>query len=148
MSNLVSKHYQALKPVKDIASINKLWKKMIDMGIKEQQKYWIKDQFVGEIMLMTDEVLAPNKVIEYVNGFKRDDSVTTLYEANILFGDKSIYVAKRREIIEAIAGKFLTLPSVVTIKDEGRGRNVHLQEMSTAQLLDTLATINDMEKLT
>ena len=38
----------------------------------------------------------------------------------------------------------MTLPSVVKIMDEGRGREVHLQEMSTAQLLDTLAKINDI----
>ena len=139
--NLLEK-YKHLEPVNDMNLVQQAWEQMVEMSMQEQQPYWVEDHDAGSIFLLGfyDTDSKQNYFLEYIKGktYPFDDSVTTLYRAAPEFGERQRLVDVRKEIISEIGRLFLSLPSVVTIFDQGRSREAHLNELGTAQLLDVL----------
>lgn len=118
---------------------------MVALSFAEQRDLWIFDQDAG-ILCVYQDPRFPQYVIEYIKG-SDEDSVTTLFETAPLFGDRSRLREARIEIMQEIASHFLSLPSVLTVYDEGRGRQVYLRELGTMQLLDVLAHVSSKEMI-
>jgi hypothetical protein len=119
---------------------NGLWFEMSTMDVHKQQQYWMRDPHIGNVFLYSNNSTCPGKFLEYVEGVQ-DDSVSTLYQASQIFNEKSVFMKARLDLINEIAAKLMLLPSLVIVFDEGRQRNINLQEAGTAQLIDILAEI-------
>lgn len=129
----------ALRPKTDVAAVERLWTILTEMTPEEQHRFWIRDPKAGQVCLFEHES-APGVVLEYVAGSKQD-SVSTLYEAATVVGSKQALIDVRTFLITEIAVIFGGLPSAMGFHDAGRGRDVFLREMGTAQLLDELARL-------
>lgn len=143
MNNSVLEKYRSLRHVNDENIVNAIFDRLIVIPANQQGQYWIRDAEAGQICTYEDDRF-PGKVLEYVMG-TQEDSVSTLYEGHPIFESRARLVDVRKEIIAEIARLFLAVPSVLTLWDDGRGRQVHLRELGTLQLLDMLAYMTDRQ---
>lgn len=103
-----------------------------------QNSIWIRDpDGVGDIAICFYDKY-PDKLAEVVfaNNKEEGGSIITIFERNPLFMQHGELQKIRKELIYDIAEITKALPSKVFIKDEGRRRDVYLNEMSTMQLAD------------
>jgi len=67
------------------------------------------------------------------------DAITSVYKNHRAFASGGALIEARMALIKALAEKIGLPPESVGIDDSVRGRALHLQELSTGQLLDLLA---------
>lgn len=127
---IISK-YGKLKTINDEARTDAMLKQFTEQPYERHQDMWIRDAVVGNVGVFKQD----NYVIEVVMG-SEDSSVTTLFDYNPIFSMRTELAEARKELIIEIGAATMSLPSRVAIHDEGRGRDVFLREMSTAQLID------------
>lgn len=133
----VIKKYGMLTTLNDEVVTDELLKQFIELPEPVHHDIWIRDAYVGNVgVYMNDR--HPDKLIEVVMGAD-ESSVTTLFARNPIFYSRTELADARKDIINEIGAVTQTLPSVIGVHDVGRGRDVMLREMSTAQLLDILA---------
>ena len=137
MSNAILTKYRSINPLIDDATTDAMLKVLVEIPASAQQRFWIRSQAVGNVCIYTQDD-HPGKVLEYVQG-SQEDSVTTLYSANGVFNDLSTLEKVRSDLINEIGAVLMRLPSTIGVMDQGRGRQVALKELGTAQLIDTLA---------
>lgn len=108
---------------------------------------WVREpDTIGDVALFHDDRYK-GMFIEVVVGLGADVScVTTLFEDNGLLRGAEELKAMRKELMTEIGVLTRSLPSAVAIHDEGRGRDVHLREMGTAQLYDILIQAKGLAK--
>lgn len=139
MSNaILSKYNRSIRPLNDIETTDAILRVLVDVPVTEQQRFWIADDAnCGRVCLYSHPNF-PGLVLEYVQG-TQEDSMTTLFEADPVFADLPRLAEMRKELINEIGATLLALPSTVTVYDTGREREVFLNELGTAALIDTLA---------
>lgn len=76
--------------------------------------------------------------IEVAISLDSEDSITSCVESDQMFANKTMWVDARTALIDEIAVIMQTMPKAITVMDEGRGRQVHLHEMGTMQLVEIL----------
>lgn len=135
MTDVISK-YGTLHTVNDETITDVMLKRFTELPEARHQDLWIRDPIVGDVGIFVDDRY-PNKVIEVVMG-SDESSVTTLFQTSPIFFSRSELADARKDIMTEIGVATMSLPSSIAIKDEGRGRDVTLREMSTAQLIDIL----------
>jgi hypothetical protein len=135
MTDVISK-YGTLHTINDEVMTDAMLKRFTELPEARHQDLWIRDAVVGDVGIFIDDRY-PNKVIEVVMGAE-ESSVTTLFETSPIFFSRSELADARKDIMLEIGVATASLPSMIAIKDEGRGRDVVLREMSTAQLIDIL----------
>lgn len=136
MTDVISK-YGTLHTINDEVITDAMLERFTNLPAGRHQDMWIRDQVVGDVGIYAD-TRYPNKIIEVVMGAD-ESSVTTLFEASPIFFSRKELAEARKDIITEIGVATMSLPSLIAVKDEGRGRDVILREMSTAQLIDILA---------
>lgn len=82
-----------------------------------------------------DHAKYPGKIVEHVMGLA-GDSISGLYEVHPIFASPGTLLTAREDLIEMIESSENAAPGVLKMMDEGRGRPVFLQEMTTSQLID------------
>ena len=132
----VIEKYGKLNTINDEVTTDEMLKRFTNQPYERHQDMWIRDAVAGDVGLYMDTHY-PNKVIEVVMGAE-ESSVTTLFETNPIFFSRAELAKARKDLITEIGVATMSLPSNVAIRDEGRGRDVYLREMSTAQLIDLL----------
>ena len=137
MSNAILTKYHAITPLIDDETTDSMLKVLVEIPAHEQQRFWMRNQAVGNVCIYTSDA-HPGKIIEYVQG-SQEDSVTTLYAANTIFNDLAVLEKVRSDLINEIGAVLMRLPSTIGVYDNGRGRQIALKELGTAQLMDTLA---------
>lgn len=80
----------------------------------------------------------PDTVFECVAS-PEGDAITSLYKNHRIFGSAGELMRARRHLIDAIAAKVGLSVESIGVDDPGRGRALGLNELSTGQLIDTLA---------
>lgn len=114
----------------------------LSLELKKQPLSVQRDAFggsnLGGYLYMYRSDQHPDKVLEsVVSAF--GDSITSLYMNNRIFGSVGELITARETLIKAIAEKVGLSPAAVGIEDSSRGRSLNLCELSTGQLIDTLA---------
>lgn len=135
MTDVISK-YGTLHTVNDEAITDAMLKRFTELPEARHQDMWIRDAMVGDVGIFIDDRYE-NKVIEVVMGAD-ETSVTTLFQTSPIFFSRKELADARKDIMFEIGAVTGSLPSMIAIQDEGRGRDVTLREMSTAQLIDIL----------
>lgn len=127
---------KSLKTVNDAVRTDEMLERMVNEPLGRQRDMWIRDGVVGDVCMYLDNRY-PENMIECVMG-GAESSVTTLFLKHPAFASRERVTALRKELITEIGVATMSLPSNIAIRDEGRGRDVYLKEMSTAQLIDIL----------
>ena len=130
--------YDGLKTVNEEVITDEMLKRLVETSPERQQDWWIRDVLVGNVCVYFDDRY-PDYVLELVMGAE-ESSVSTLFMRHPTFTARKSLAGARKELITEIGVATMSLPSRVAIRDEGRGRDVALAEMSTAQLVDILAS--------
>lgn len=138
MSSTIIEKYKTLKPITDDETVHKMLQILVDTPQDQVGKYFGQSKKAGGFYLFEHDAF-PGKVIEYLQGHAGDDSVTTLYEGHPIFHSRQALLEAREEIIGAIDHLLMAVPGTTVVQDHGRERQVFLNELGTAQLLDTLA---------
>jgi hypothetical protein len=81
----------------------------------------------------------PDTVYECIASSEEGDSITSIYKNHSIFGSLGDLMKARTELINAIVEKVGMSVTSIGIDDESRGRALDLRELSTGQLIDTLA---------
>ena len=129
--------YRAVTPLNDEQVTNAILGQMVKAPKADLADFYARDPRVGQFYLVRDSD-HKGKVLEYVPDMIADTSVTTLYAEHPIFATRQALIDARKEIIEAIERTLLAMPGTPTVRDEGRGKEFHLFELGTAQLLDVL----------
>lgn len=137
MSHPIYEKYRSLHPVNEEAVTNAILQQMVNAPQRELGDFYAQDPKLGQFYLVRDSD-HPGKVLEYVPDAQRDTSVTTLYLDHPCLATRQALLDARKEIIEAIERTCLAMPGTMTVGDQGRGKEFHLFELGTAQLLDVL----------
>lgn len=137
MTHPVFEKYRSLAPLNDEASTNALLKILVDTS-RERLSTLYGASAKGGRFYMVRHTSQPGKVLEYVPDLSQDSSVSTLYVEHPIFESRQRLIDVREEIISAIDHLLLAIPGTTTVLDEERGKQVHLLELGTAQLLDVL----------
>lgn len=104
----------------------------------KQREHFAGSRLGGYFYLFLDPEVSADTFLECVVSTK-GDAITSLYKANRIFNSTGQLLAKREELIRAIAAKVGLSPEGVGVDDPGRGRTLGLEELSTGQLIDLLA---------
>lgn len=131
--SIVSK-YGNLHTINDEIITDTMLARFTALPADKHRDMWIRDAVAGDVGLYMDSQYV-NKVIEVVMG-SNESSVTTLFEINPIFFSRHDLALARKDLITEIGVATMSLPSNVAVWDEGRGCDVMLREMSTAQLID------------
>lgn len=131
--SIVSK-YGNIHTINDEVITDTMLERFIALPEERHRNMWIRDAIAGDVGLYMD-LQYVNKVIEVVMG-SSESSVTTLFKINPIFFSRRDLTLARKDLITEIGVATMSLPSNVAVWDEGRGRDVLLREMSTAQLID------------
>lgn len=138
MSNAILTKYREVRPTFDESQVNTLQIELLKTTDAERINGFVRDDMGGTFCVFTDSAV-PNRVLEYVKGSEQD-SVSTLYEnTSPIFSDLGALRMARRELIGEIGARLGRLPSTISVYDGGREREVALNELGTAQLMDVLA---------
>ena len=148
MSHPVLTKYRDLRVLKDQESVDALWRIMIAAPRSKLKEWFARSPHAGRAILIRDDKIAPGKILEYVPDVNENTSVTTLYDSSHrIFATRQSLVDAREEIIQAIDHHLMSIPNTATVKDCGRAnKEFTLPELSTAQLLDTLAILTGSMK--
>ena len=146
MSTQVIEKYKTINPLNDAATTDALLRILVDIPRDRLGEFYGADASAGRFYLFRHDSF-PGKLIEYVPGLPGDDSVTTLYDEHAVFSTRQRLIDTRKEIIVAIEQILMAVPNTTVVRDSGRERDVFLQEMGTAQLLDTLVHFNQSSPL-
>lgn len=146
MSTTIIEKYKSIDPLNDEATTHALLQLLVDVPNERKAAYYAQDINAGRVYLFRHDSF-PGKVIEYVPGLPGDDSVTTLYAEHPIFASRQALLEARKELIGAIDHILMAVPNTVVVRDDGRERDVFLQELGTAQLLDTLVHFNQASPL-
>lgn len=141
MSTQVIQKYKSIDPLNDEKVTHAMMQLLVDTPRERQADMFATTPKAGRFYLFKNDAF-PGKVLEYVPGLPGDDSVSTLYSENAVFGTRQTLINAREELIEAIERILMAVPGTTVVRDNGRERDVHLHELGTAQLLDTLAHFN------
>lgn len=133
MNGVLEKYRSKIVPVNYADSIVD---ELLGHLVKSSDMQWCVNDKVGMFCLFRHKSY-PDYVLEYVKG-SNGDSISTLYHKNSIFNDISEFERVRYELMKEIAVGLCSLPSYVTFWDEGRGKQVAMREMGTAQLMDVL----------
>jgi hypothetical protein len=146
MSTQVIEKYKTVNPLNDEKTTDAMLRILVEVPRERLGEFFAGDQVAGRMYLYRHEAF-PGKVIEYVPGLPGDDSVTTLYDEHPIFESRQRLIDVRRELIGAIESLLMAVPNATVVRDNGRERDVYLQELGTAQLLDTLVHFNGTSPL-
>lgn len=135
MGNQILNKYRNVKPVSDVKVVEDMLRVLVEMPRHAQR--WINDRVVGALCYYEDERY-PQYVLEYAMS-NNQDSVTTLYMKTPEFESLESCRKMREDLISEIGRALMAIPSFVQVYDAGRERRAHLNELGTAQLIDTLA---------
>jgi hypothetical protein len=132
----VIQKYGKLVTINDANTTDEMLKRFTELPESRHHDMWIRDSAVGDVGIYLNSEF-DGKVLEVVIG--RDETlVSTLFASNPIFSSRKELAEARKHLINEIGAVTMSLPSQIAIKDEGRGREVSLREMSTAQLIDIL----------
>lgn len=137
MSHPIFEKYRSLAPVNDEQATNALLQVLVNVPRDRLADYYGASAKCGRFYLLRHDS-QPGRVLEYVPDLQQDTSVTTLYAEHPIFESRQRLIDAREEIIAAIEQLLLAVPGTTTVLDEGRGKQFHLFELGTAQLLDVL----------
>lgn len=137
MAHPIYEKYRNVKPISDDNITNIILQQMVSAPKSELADFYARDPHAGQFYLVRDSDHA-GKVLEYVPDMIADTSVTTLYIDEPIFATRQALIDARKEIIEAIERTCLAMPGTMTVRDTPRGKDFHLFELGTAQLLDVL----------
>lgn len=147
----IAQKYRHFAPVNDMGKIEEAWQYLVTMPPAEQKQRSREHPEAGKILLLPlrDDQTDEWYFLEYVKCQEpvREDSVTTLYHNAPELHSLESLIEVRKELILAIAQRFVALPSTMTVMDAGRNREAWLNELGTAQLLDILAMSTDTDVL-
>lgn len=135
MTDVINK-YGTLHTINDEEITDAMLERFTNLPAERHQDMWIRDALVGDVGIFVDDRY-PNKVIEVVMGAD-ESSVTTLFQTSPIFFSRKELADARKDIMTEIGVVTMSLPSSIAVQDVGRGRDVVLREMSTAQLIDIL----------
>ncbi len=114
----------------------------IALTLKQQPQHTQRDAFAGSretghfYLYRLDKF--PDTVFECVAS-PDGDAITSLYKNHRIFGSAGELMRARGQLIAAISEKVGLSAESIGIDDPGRGRALSLNELSTGQLIDTLA---------
>lgn len=137
MTHPILEKYKALKPLSEDAATNSMLAVLVEIPRSRLFDYFGVSPRSGRFYMLRHEAF-PGKVLEYVPDNVPDTSVSTLYADHPIFESRQTLIEARDEIIRAIDELLLSVPGTVTVLDEGRGKEFHLYELGTAQLIDVL----------
>jgi hypothetical protein len=137
MTHPVFEKYRSLAPLNDEAVTNALLTILVKTPRERLSALYGASAMGGRFYMIRHES-QPGKVLEYVPDVAQDSSVSTLYAEHPIFERRQRLIDAREEIVSAIDHLLLAIPGTTTVLDEGRGKQVHLLELGTAQLLDVL----------
>lgn len=137
MSNPTLHKYRNVRPLNDTSKVEAMLAILVEIPNEAQSGFWIRETRAGNVCIFRHAAF-PGVVLEYAQGTK-DDSVTTIYEDGPEFVTLQAIIDMRAELIAEIGRVLFAIPSTVTVRDEGREREVALVELGTAQLIDVLA---------
>lgn len=146
MSTTTIQKYKDIDPINDEATTHGLMQMLVDTPRTRLGDFFAQDTVAGRVYLFRNDAF-PGKLIEYVPGLPGDDSVTTLYGEHRIFASRQALLDARKELIESIERVLMAVPNTTVVRDNGRGRDVFLSELGTAQLLDTLIHFNQSSPL-
>lgn len=135
---------EILQQYSDIVVINadnlalRMGLKIQDLGITKQKESFGGNKDSGYLYLFDSEEF-PDAIYECIVSTVGGDAVTSLYKPNRIFGSVGELIRARIRLIEAIAASVGIDRHNVSVDDEGRGRALFLEELSTGQLVDMLA---------
>lgn len=98
---------------------------------------YVESPIAGKLLLdsqTTDD--GKQYVLEVVIGKRAEDVIGTLYLPNPMMNVTSEWIRHREELIMLAAKLFNADPMNLGVNDEGRGREVFIREMGTAQIMD------------
>ena len=138
MNSLIKKYTHGLNVLNDTDAAQEIFRR----GAHERASKIsaiVQPESIGTIAVFSDQERHPGKIVEVVSSLDGEDACMTLYMENPIFGELTKLAELRKEVICAIGSRFVSLPGLMTVMDEARGKKVLLREMGTAQLLDLLA---------
>lgn len=94
--------------------------------------------FAGSAFVIAEVPGYPELSAEGIVSTVGNDWIITTYLKNQVFADKAMWTQARQEAILELSRMMHALPGTVAIRDEERGRDLPLHELSTAQLLDMI----------
>jgi hypothetical protein len=115
----------------------------ISLDLKEQsldvqRRAFAGSKSAGYFYLHSTEEF-PDMVYECVASPEGDDAIASVYLGHRIFNTPGELMSARENLISAIAAQVGLSVEGIGIDDPGRGRSLSLTELSTGQLIDTLA---------
>lgn len=138
MSQSVLEKYRDIQVINDEETLNKMLAILVELPKEELMKRYVHSPRSGRCYVLRHDDF-PGYVLEYVPDIQNDSSVSTLYAEHRIFQSKQSLIDAREEIIAALDSHFMAIPNTVTVRDEGRNKEVFFPELGTAQLIDALA---------
>lgn len=115
----------------------------IALDLKEKDENFQRKAFAGTALSGYFYLHAihefPTIVLECVMSPDGTDAVSAVYVKNRIFNSGGSLIEARTALIEAIAQAVGLSAEGIGIEDAGRGRMLGLNELTTGQLIDTLA---------
>ena len=115
----------------------------ISLDLKEQPLDAQRRAFAGHrdagYFYLHETAEFPNMVYECIASPDGGDAIASVYMGHRIFNSPGELISARANMIKAIAFKTGLSVENIGIDDPGRGRSLNLCELSTGQLIDTLA---------
>lgn len=111
---------------------------MRQLSEEAQSRLMARSNKAGAMWLFRDPA-KPGYLLEVVYSLEHGDYVSSVYRDDAVNSSAGDVLRMRENLIDALAERHGLSAELMTVTDEGRGREIGLNEMGTGQLIDLLS---------